>query len=142
MSQLVNRQIQLASRPEGEPTEANFRLVESAVPELADGQVLVRNHYLSLDPYMRGRMNDAKSYAQPQALDTVMGGGTVGEVVASRNPAFKPGDQVVGMGGWQEYAVVDATQRGVLRAVDTKHVPLRPTWARWACRASPPGTAW
>lgn len=124
MSATVNRQIQLASRPEGEPTEANFRLVESPVPELADGQVLVRNHYLSLDPYMRGRMNDAKSYAQPQALDTVMGGGTAGEVVASKHPAFQPGDQVVGMGGWQEYAVVDATQRGVLRVVDTKHVPL------------------
>jgi NADPH-dependent curcumin reductase CurA len=124
MSQLTNRQIQLASRPDGEPTAANFRLVESPVPELAEGQVLVRNHYLSLDPYMRGRMNDAKSYAQPQALDTVMGGGTVGEVVASKNAAFKPGDQVVGMGGWQEYAVVDATQRGVLRVVDTKHVPL------------------
>jgi NADPH-dependent curcumin reductase CurA len=124
MTNLVNRQIQLASRPEGEPTAANFRLVEEAVPELAEGQVLVRNHYLSLDPYMRGRMNDAKSYAQPQALDTVMGGGTAGEVVASKNPAFKPGDQVVGMGGWQEYAVVDATQRGVLRVVDTKHVPL------------------
>jgi NADPH-dependent curcumin reductase CurA len=124
MSQLTNRQIQLASRPDGEPTAANFRLVESPVPELAEGQVLVRNHYLSLDPYMRGRMNDAKSYAQPQALDTVMGGGTVGEVVASKNAAFKPGDQVVGMGGWQEYAVVDATQRGVLRTVDTTHVPL------------------
>ena len=127
MSAIINRQIQLASRPDGEPTAANFRLVESPVPELADlaeGQVLVRNHYLSLDPYMRGRMNDAKSYAQPQALDTVMGGGTVGEVVASKNPAFKPGDKVVGMGGWQEYAVVDATQRGVLRTVDTTHVPL------------------
>ena len=124
MSQLTNRQIQLASRPDGEPTAANFRLVESPVPELTDGQVLVRNHYLSLDPYMRGRMNDAKSYAQPQALDTVMGGGTVGEVVGSKNAAFKPGDQVVGMGGWQEYAVVDATQRGVLRTVDTTHVPL------------------
>ena len=127
MSAIINRQIQLASRPDGEPTAANFRLVESPVPDLADlaeGQVLVRNHYLSLDPYMRGRMNDAKSYAQPQALDTVMGGGTVGEVVASKNPGFKPGDKVVGMGGWQEYAVVDATQRGVLRTVDTTHVPL------------------
>jgi NADPH-dependent curcumin reductase CurA len=124
---LNNRQIHLASRPDGEPTAANFRLVESPVPELADlaeGQVLVRNHYLSLDPYMRARMNDAKSYSQPQPLDTVMLGGTVGEVVASKNAAFKPGDPVVGMGGWQEYAVVDATQRGVLRVVDTTHVPL------------------
>jgi NADPH-dependent curcumin reductase CurA len=121
---LNNRQIHLASRPDGEPTAANFRLVESPVPELAEGQVLVRNHYLSLDPYMRARMNDAKSYSQPPPLDTVMLGGTVGEVVASKNAAFKPGDPVVGMGGWQEYAVVDATQRGVLRVVDTTHVPL------------------
>ena len=65
-----NQQIQLASRPDGEPTTANFRLVETPLPALADGQVLVRHHYLSLDPYMRGRMNDAKSYAQPQALES------------------------------------------------------------------------
>jgi len=86
--------------------------------------VLVRHHYLSLDPYMRGRMNDAKSYAQPQALGQVMGGGTAGEVVESKNPKFAVGDKVVGMGGWQEYSVVDATQPGALRKVDTTHVPL------------------
>jgi NADPH-dependent curcumin reductase CurA len=123
----TNLQIHLASRPTGEPTTANFRLVEAALPDagqLATGQVLVRHHFLSLDPYMRGRMNDGKSYAQPQLLDQVMGGGTVGEVVASNNPAFAAGDKVVGMGGWQQYAVVDATVPGVLRKVDTTHVPL------------------
>ncbi len=124
MSKLINKQFLLASRPTGEPTAANFKLVETAVPELTDGQVLVRHHYMSLDPYMRGRMNDGKSYAQPQALNEVMGGGTVGEVVASRNPGFAVGDAVVGMGGWQHYRVVDANQRGVLQKVDTSHVPL------------------
>ena len=120
----TNQRIVLASRPTGEPTVDNFRLEEKTLPELQDGQVLVQHHFMSLDPYMRGRMNDAKSYAQPQALDEVMGGGTVGEVVASKNPAFAVGDKVVGMGGWQQYAIVDATQRGVLQKVDTTHVPL------------------
>jgi NADPH-dependent curcumin reductase CurA len=119
-----NRQIHLVSRPTGEATRDNFALVEAPLPELADGDVLVRHHYLSLDPYMRGRMNDAKSYAQPQALNQVMGGGTVGEVVASRNPTFAVGDAVVGMGGWQEYQRVTSEQRGMLRKVDTRHVPL------------------
>ncbi|MDE2607626.1 MAG: NADP-dependent oxidoreductase, partial [Burkholderiales bacterium] len=86
--------------------------------------VLVRHHYLSLDPYMRGRMNDAKSYAAPQPLGQVMQGGTVGEVVESRSPKFAAGDKVVGMGGWQEYSVVSADQPGMLRKVDTTHVPL------------------
>jgi NADPH-dependent curcumin reductase len=120
----LNRQILLASRPQGEPSAENFKLVETPVAPLADGQVLVRHHFLSLDPYMRGRMNDAKSYAAPQPLDQVMIGGTAGEVVESRNPQFSAGDKVVGMGGWQEYAVVDASQRGVLQKVDTTHVPL------------------
>jgi len=121
---ITNHQILLASRPQGEPNAANFKLVETPVAPLADGQVLVRHHYLSLDPYMRGRMNDSKSYAAPQPLDAVMIGGTAGEVVESRNPHFAAGDKVVGMGGWQEYAVVDADQRGVLQKVDTTHVPL------------------
>jgi len=120
----INRQILLASRPQGEPSAENFKLVETPVAPLADGQVLVRHHFLSLDPYMRGRMSDAKSYAAPQPLDAVMIGGTAGEVVESKNPHFKAGDKVVGMGGWQEYAVVDADQRGVLQKVDTTHVPL------------------
>ncbi|WP_119286695.1 NADP-dependent oxidoreductase [Azohydromonas sediminis] len=126
MTALVNHQIVLASRPSGEATLDNFRLQTSTVdPDaLADGQVLVKIHYLSLDPYMRGRMNEGKSYAQPQPLGEVMIGGTAGEVIASRHPDFAVGDQVVGMGGWQQYQLVDARQRGVLRKVDTTHVPL------------------
>ncbi|HOZ93224.1 MAG TPA: NADP-dependent oxidoreductase [Ottowia sp.] len=120
----TNRQILLDNRPQGEATASNFRLVSSETPALRDGQVLVRHHYLSLDPYMRGRMNDGKSYAQPQPLGEVMIGGTVGEVLQSRHPRFQPGDAVVGMGGWQEYSVVDADQPGLLRKVDTTHVPL------------------
>ena len=121
---LVNQQIQLVSRPAGEPTHDNFRLVETPVPELQDGQVLVKHLWLSLDPYMRGRMNEGKSYAQPQPLGEVMIGGTAGEVVASRHPDYAVGDPVVGMGGWQLYSVVDGGQRGMLRKVDTTHVPL------------------
>jgi len=120
----MNHQILLASRPQGEPTVDNFRLAETPVPALQEGQVLVRNHYLSLDPYMRGRMNDAKSYAAPQPLDEVMIGGTAGEVAESKNDNFKVGDKVVGMGGWQEYQLVNGNQRGVLQKVDTTHVPL------------------
>ena len=120
----INRQILLASRPQGEPSAENFKLVETPLAPLAEGQVLVRHHFLSLDPYMRGRMSDAKSYAAPQPLNEVMIGGTAGEVLESRNANFKAGDKVVGMGGWQEYAVVDASQRGVLQKVDTTHVPL------------------
>ena len=136
---MQNQQIVLASRPAGEPTVSNFRLVETPVPALADGQVLVRHHYLSLDPYMRGRMNDGKSYAQPQPLDAVMIGGTVGEVVESRHPGFAAGDRVVGMGGWQQYSVVDATQLGMLRKVDTTHIPL----AAYLGAVGMPGvTAW
>jgi NADPH-dependent curcumin reductase CurA len=121
---ITNRQVLLASRPQGEPSAENFKLVETPVAPLADGQVLVRHHFLSLDPYMRGRMSDAKSYAAPQPLNEVMIGGTAGEVVESRNANFAAGDKVVGMGGWQEYAVADASQRGVLQKVDTTHVPL------------------
>ncbi|MDI1341877.1 NADP-dependent oxidoreductase [Polaromonas sp.] len=120
----LNQQILLDNRPTGEAVASNFKLVSSDTPALQDGQVLVRHHFMSLDPYMRGRMNDAKSYAQPQALGQVMGGGTAGEVVESKNPKFAVGDKVVGMGGWQEYSVVDANQPGALRKVDTTHVPL------------------
>jgi NADPH-dependent curcumin reductase CurA len=120
----INRQWLLASRPTGEASASNFRVVEMPLPDVTEGQVLVRHHYLSLDPYMRGRMNESKSYAQPQPLDAVMIGGTAGEVVASKNPNFAVGDKVVGMGGWQEYTLVDGTQRGVLQKVDTTHIPL------------------
>lgn len=119
-----NKQILLDNRPQGEASASNFKLVTAETPLLQDGQVLVRHHFLSLDPYMRGRMNDAKSYAAPQPLGQVMQGGTVGEVVESRNPRYQPGDQVVGFGGWQEWSVVDAGQPGALRKVDTTHVPL------------------
>ena len=119
----TNQQIHLVSRPQGEASVDNFRLVERPLPALREGEVLVRHHYLSLDPYMRGRMSDAKSYAEPQPLDTVMIGGTVGEVEDSRHPGFQPGDSVVGMGGWQLYSVVDANA-GMLRKVDTRYVPL------------------
>ncbi|GAB3758575.1 NADP-dependent oxidoreductase [Ramlibacter monticola] len=118
-----NRQFLLDSRPQGEARADNFKLVTGDTPALKEGEVLVRHHYLSLDPYMRGRMDDAKSYAAPQPLGQVMQGGTVGEVVESRSPRFQAGDKVVGMGGWQEYAVVSAEQGG-LRKVDTTHVPL------------------
>jgi NADPH-dependent curcumin reductase len=120
----TNQQIHLDNRPQGEAAASNFKLVASETPSLQDGQVLVRHHFLSLDPYMRGRMNDSKSYAQPQALGQTMGGGTVGEVVESKNAKFAVGDKVVGMGGWQEYSAVDANQPGALRKVDTTHVPL------------------
>jgi hypothetical protein len=119
-----NRQIVLDNRPKAEAGVSNFKLVSSETPALQDGQVLVRHHFLSLDPYMRGRMNEGKSYAQPQPLGEVMIGGTVGEVVESRSPKFSVGDKVVGMGGWQEYSVVDSSQVGALRKVDTTHVPL------------------
>jgi NADPH-dependent curcumin reductase len=120
----VNHQIHLVSRPTGEARVDNFRLVEQPVGTPGEGQVLVRHHFLSLDPYMRGRMDDAKSYAQPQPLDKVMQGGTVGVVVASKHPDYKPGDNVVGFGGWQEYSIVDAGTPGSLRKVDTGKVPL------------------
>src|SRR5690606_11291860 len=107
------------NRPDGEAVASNFALVSSETPALQDGQVLVRHHYLSLDPYMRGRMNDSKSYAAPQPVGQVFQGGTVGEVVESRNAKYAVGDKVVGFGGWQQYSVVDAEQPGALKKVDT-----------------------
>jgi NADPH-dependent curcumin reductase CurA len=120
----INKQIHLVSRPNVEASADNFRLVEAPVPAVAEGQVLVRNHFLSLDPYMRGRMNDAKSYAQPQPLNAVMQGGTVGEVVESKHAGYQPGDKVVGFGGWQQYCLVEGGAPGMLRKVDTTHIPL------------------
>ncbi|WP_284981094.1 NADP-dependent oxidoreductase [Arthrobacter sp. efr-133-TYG-118] len=103
------REIQLASRPQGRPVQENFRLAETDLPELQDGQILVRNEFMSVDPYMRGRMNDAKSYSAPFRLDAALDGGAVGEVIASRSEALKVGDVVVHQLGWREYSVVDAT---------------------------------
>ncbi len=115
------QRIVLASRPQGVVSVDNFRLESVPLPDIADGQVLVRNHYLSLDPYMRMRMEDVKSYAAPQALDEVMIGGTAGEVIASKHPKFSVGDKVVGMLGWTEVAVSDGS---LLKKVDTTHIPL------------------
>lgn len=120
----TNHRIVLASRPQGEAVAGNFRLEAAPLPPLHEGQVLVRHHYLSLDPYMRMRMNDSKSYAAPQPVDGVMIGGTVGVVAESRHPSYTAGDSVVGMGGWQEYSVVDGDQPGALRKVDASQVPL------------------
>ena len=119
-----NLQIHLVGRPDGEAMTSHFAAVTGQVDEPSEGQVLVKHHYLSLDPYMRGRMNESKSYAKPQPLHEVMQGGTVGEVVASRHPAYREGDRVVGFGGWQTYSLVDANQPGVLRKVDTSRIPL------------------
>jgi hypothetical protein len=121
---LMNKQVLLASRPSGAPAADNFRLVETPVPEPADGQVLVRHRFLSLDPYMRGRMNAGRSYTRPQALGEVMVGATAGEVLDSKHSDFHAGDLVVGMGGWQHYQLVDADQTGMLRKVDTTRIPL------------------
>lgn len=124
MTSLVNRQQHLVSRPTGEPAPENFELVEVQVPEIAAGQVLIRHRYLSLDPYMRGRMREGKSYASPQPLNAVMIGGTAGEVIASRSDRFAVGDQVVSAGGWQEYQVLDVDGPHDLRKVDTSRIPL------------------
>lgn len=115
------QRIVLAARPRGEVRESDFRLETVAVPALQDGEVLVRNHYLSLDPYMRGRMSASRSYAASQALDETMIGGTAGEVVASRHPRYAPGDFVAGMLGWAEMGVAEG---GQLRKLDTTLVPL------------------
>jgi NADPH-dependent curcumin reductase CurA len=115
------RRIVLASRPHGWVDEENFRLEEIPMPALREGEVRVRNQFLSLDPYMRGRMNDGKSYALPQQLNETMGGATVGEVVESRHRDFAVGDTVRGMMGWTEYAVSAA--QGIAK-VDARQIPL------------------
>src|SRR5689334_18788547 len=103
----MNRQWQLARRPKAEPTVDDFRQVTLDIPQPSDaGDVLIRNRFLSLDPYMRWRMNDTKSYAKPVGIGEVMVGSTVGEVIRSSDPLFVPGDLVLAGGGWQDYAVV------------------------------------
>nr|WP_208600336.1 NADP-dependent oxidoreductase [Micromonospora marina] len=117
----MNREIHLASRPEGWPTPENFRLVTTEVPTPGPGQVVVRNRFMSVDPYMRGRMNDVKSYVPPFALDAPLDGGAIGEVVAGEAGGVKPGDTVLHGLGWREYALVDA--KGV-RTVDPGLAPV------------------
>lgn len=131
-----NLQITLASRPTGRPREDNFRLVESAIPRIGEGQVLVRNRWLSLDPYMRGRMMDVRSYAPPVALGEVMVGDTAGEVLASRHPDLAPGDAVVGALGWQLYGAADGR---ALRKVDADRLAMA---AHLGVLGMPGITAW
>jgi NADPH-dependent curcumin reductase CurA len=118
---LLNRRIVLAARPEGEPTPADFRLEEVPAPEPGPGEILLKTLYLSLDPYMRGRMSAAKSYAKPVEIGDVMEGGTVSEVAASRAEGFAPGDVVLSHSGWQAYALSDG--RG-LRRLDPAAAPV------------------
>jgi NADPH-dependent curcumin reductase len=117
----INRQIVLKSRPQGAPSLDNFELVQGALPELGDGDVLMHTRYLSLDPYMRGRMSAAKSYAKPVEIGEPMVGGAVGEVVESRNARFAVGDIVLGYGGWQDYALSSGVG---LRKLDPAAAPV------------------
>jgi NADPH-dependent curcumin reductase CurA len=121
MGPKTNRQVLLRSRPAAEPGEENFELVEAPVPEPADGQFLARTIYLSVDPYMRGRMSARKSYAEPAEIGKPMVGATVSRVVASRHPDFAAGGFVVGYDGWQEYAVSDG--KGV-HTLDPAQAPI------------------
>jgi NADPH-dependent curcumin reductase CurA len=116
-----NREIHLASRPDGWPTAENFRLVETDVPTPGPGQIVVRNQYMSVDPYMRGRMNDVKSYVPPFQIGAPLDGGAVGEVVASEADGFTPGDTVLHGLGWREYALLDAK---AARKVDPSLAPV------------------
>jgi NADPH-dependent curcumin reductase CurA len=116
-----NLQVLLASRPTGWVEESNFRIVETPTPKPGPNQILVKVRWLSLDPYMRGRMGTGKSYAKPVEIGDVMTGGTVGEVIESNNAKFKTGEFVVGALGWQQYAVSDGEG---LTKVDPKLVPL------------------
>ncbi len=117
----TNREIQLAARPQGWPTEDNFRLVTAEVPTPGPGQLLVRNRYMSVDPYMRGRMNDVRSYVPPFALDAPLDGGAVGEVVDGSADGFAPGDTVLHGLGWRDYALVEAR---TARKVDPDLAPV------------------
>src|SRR5471030_1276142 len=116
-----NNQVLFRSRPEGMPSESNFEIVQSRVPKAGDGQVLRRTIYLSLDPYMRGRMSTMKSYAEPAMLGEPMVGSTISEVIESNNPRYRAGDFVLGFDGWQEYAVSDG--KG-LRKLDPAEAPI------------------
>ncbi len=116
-----NRRVVLASRPDGAASVVNFRMETVDGPALGEGEVLVRHRFVSVDPYMRMRMNDVKSYVAPQGLDQVMGSGMAGEVLESRHHGFAPGDAVVGPGGWQDFSSVNGK---MLRKVDAAKLPL------------------
>jgi len=121
MNTTVNRRITLAARPQGAPKKSDFQLVEGAIPTPGNNELLLQSIYLSLDPYMRGRMNDTKSYAKPVAIGDVMEGGVVARVMASNNPKFNEGDIVFGYLGWQEYALSDG--KGLHR-LDPSQAPV------------------
>lgn len=116
-----NRQVRLASRPSGWVTEENFTFTEAAVPEPGDGQLVIRNIFMSVDPYMRGRMNDTKSYVPPFQVGEVLQAGVVGQVSASNNADFAEGEYVFGMLGWENYSLSDGTQ---LRKIEAGAGPL------------------
>ena len=121
MSELVNRRIVLAARPTGAPLPSDFREEKAELPVPAAGEVLLRTLYLSLDPYMRGRMNATKSYAKPVEIGEVMTGRTIAEVIESRDPAFQPGDKVLSTSGWQDYATSNGKR---LKQLDANAAPL------------------
>jgi NADPH-dependent curcumin reductase CurA len=121
MADAVNRQVLLASRPDGAPTLESFRIHDAPMPEAGAGELLVRSLYLSLDPYMRGRMSDRASYADPVPIDGVMGGGSVGQVIAGSAPDIAIGDYVLGHGGWQEFFTAKPSH---LRRLDPDMAPL------------------
>ena len=120
----TNHAIVLDNRPEAEVSTFNFKMITAETPDLQEGQVLVKNHYLSLDPYMRGRMNAGKNYAQPQPLGEPMIGGTVGEVAESKNAKFKVGQTVQCMGGWQAYSLINADMPGALKHVNAEKISM------------------
>src|SRR5215208_7782935 len=122
MNQRTNRQVKLKSRPSGIPGAEHFELIETSVPDLLDGQVLVRNIYLSVDPAMRGWVSAVANYSEPVALGAVMRSLAVGRVEESRSSDFHPGEYVTGMFGWQDYAVVDAA--AIEREVGGSGLPI------------------
>ncbi|MGA9266589.1 MAG: NADP-dependent oxidoreductase [Rhodomicrobium sp.] len=121
MTDAKNRRIILVSRPHGEPAPENFKLAEAPIPAIGPGQILLKTKLLSLDPYMRGRISDAKSYAPPFAIGEPLGGQTVSEVIASNNPEFAVGDVALAFGGWQDYSV---SSGGDLQKLDPGAAPL------------------
>lgn len=134
---MQNKALVLDNRPVGDnASPANFKLVTSPIAPINEGEILVKNHYLSLDPYMRGRMNESRSYAAAQNLGETMIGGTVGEVMESKLKGFNKGDLVVGMGGWQLYSIM---KKGEAKVVDTTHIPLQ---AYVGVMGMPGVTAW
>ena len=139
MPDAENQRVVLARRPVGEPQDSDFRMERGPVPTPGPGQALVRTIWLSLDPYMRGRMSDAPSYVPPVPIGGVMTGGTVGEVMESNADGLKPGDLVTGYNGWQAYAAVDASG---LRRMPPPAAPSARGWARSpSCAARAPSAS-